>query len=187
MLDARGDRVFDVRFLELGADALLNALEELLVLFALGFQALDDLIVADRVEHLEAQVLEFPLDAAHAQTVRDGRVNLHRLERLVALLALGQVLEGARVMQAVGQLDQDDADILGHGHEHFAQVLKLLLLLGITQHAQAGDAVHQLGDRRAELVLDLLIAELGVLNAVVQQRGADRIRVQPHLDHDLGH
>ena len=88
-------------------------------------------------------------------------------------------------MQAVGQLDQDNADVLGHGHEHFAQVLKLLLLLGITQHAQAGDAVHQLGDRCAELVLDLLIAELGVLNAVVQQRGADRIRVQPHLDHDL--
>ena len=187
VLDARGDRVFDVRFLELGADALLNALEELLVLFALGFQALDDLVVADRVEHFEAQVLEFPLDAAHAQTVRDGRIDLHRLERLVALFSLGQVLEGARVVQAVGQLDQDDADVLGHCHEHLAQVLKLLLLLGIAQHAQAGDAVHQLGDRRAEFVFNLLIAELGVLDAVMQQRRADRIRIQPHLDHDLGY
>ena len=187
MLDARRNRIMDMRLRQLLADALLYPLEEFLVLLALRPEALDDLVIADRVEHLEAQVLQLPFDTAHTQPVRDRRIDLHGFERLVALLALGQELERARVMQPVGQLDQDDADILGHGEEHLAQVLELLLLLGIAQHAQAGNAVHQLRDRRAKLVFDLLVAELRILDAVVQQRGADRIRIQPHFNHDLGH
>ena len=106
---------------------------------------------------------------------------------LSLLLALRQELERARVVQAVGQLDEDDADVLRHREEHLAQILELLLLFGVAQHTQSGDAVHQLSDRGAELVLDLLIAKLGVLDAVVQQRRADGVRIQTHLDDDLRH
>ena len=118
--------------------------------------------------------------------MRDRRVNLHGFQRLVALLALGQELEGTGIVQSVSQLDEDNADILRHGEEHLAQVLELLLLLGVAQHAQSGYAVHQLRDRRAEFVFDLLVAELGVLNAVMQQRCTNGIRIQPHLHNDLG-
>ena len=155
------------------------------MLLALRLEALDDLVVADGVEDLERKVLKLPLDAAHAETVRDRRVNLHGLERLVSLLALGQELERARVVQAVGELDHNDADILRHGEEHLTQILELLLLLGVAQHAQARNAVDELRDRRAELVLDLLVAEFGVLDAVMQECGADGIGIETHLDHDL--
>jgi hypothetical protein len=30
-------------------------------------------------------------------------------------------------VQSVGELDQDDANVLGHGDEHLAQVVALLL------------------------------------------------------------
>jgi len=41
-------------------------------------------------------------------------------------LALGrEVLEGAHVVQAVGELDEDDADIADHSEEHLADVLGL--------------------------------------------------------------
>ena len=187
VLNARRNRILDARLGQFAADAVLDTLEKNLLLLALLFQALDDLVISNRVEDFERQVLQLPLDAAHAQTVRDRRVNLHRFERLIPLFALRKELEGARVVQAVSQLDEDNADILGHGKEHLAQILKLLLLLGVAQHAQTGDAVDQLSDRRAKLVFDLLIAELCILNAVVQQRGADRVGIQPHLDHNLGH
>ncbi len=72
-----------------------------------------------------------------------------------------------------------------HREEHLAQILELLLLLGVAQHAQAGNAVDELRDRRAELVLDLLVAEFGVLDAVMQECGADGIGIETHLDHDL--
>ena len=187
MLDARGNGVIDVRFFQLGADALLNALQELLVLFALRLQTLDDLVVADRIEYLERQILQLPLDAAHAESVRDRRIDLHGLQRLVALLALGQVLERARIVQPVRQLDQDHADVLRHGKEHLTQILELLLLLGIAQHTQPGNAVYQLRNRRAEFVFDLLIAECGILDTVMQQRRTDGVRIQTHLHYDLGH
>ena len=144
-------------------------------------------MIADGVQNAQAQVLQLPLDAAHAQAVGDGRVDLHGLKRLIALLALGQVLEGARIVQAVGQLDEDDADILGHGHEHLAQVLKLFLLFGVAQHTQSGDAVHQLGDRCAEFIFNLAVSKIGVLDAVMQQAGTDRVSIQAHLNDDLGH
>ena len=51
-----------------------------------------------------------------------------RAMRVCALL--GQVLQRAHVVQAVGELDQDDADVVDHGQEHLAEVLGLALLGG---------------------------------------------------------
>ena len=60
--------------------------------------------------------------------MRDGRVNLHILQRFIALLL--RFPEGRRphVMQAVGKLDDDNPDIIRHGDEHFTDVFRLLLL-----------------------------------------------------------
>ena len=43
---------------------------------------------------------------------------------------LGEELEGAHVVEAVGELHQDDADVVHHGQEHLAVVLGLPLLGG---------------------------------------------------------
>ena len=57
-------------------------------------------------------IRDSPFDTAHTQPVRDRRIDLHGFERLVALLALGQELEGTGIVQSVSQLDEDNADIL---------------------------------------------------------------------------
>ena len=45
-------------------------------------------------------------------------------------------------MQPVGQLDQDDADVLDHGEQHLADALGLAVLaVGEVDFAQLGDAV----------------------------------------------
>jgi hypothetical protein len=41
------------------------------------------------------------------------------------------VLERPHVVQAVRELDQDHADVLGHGEDHLAEVLGLLFLRGL--------------------------------------------------------
>ena len=56
-----------------------------------------------------------------------GRVDLARLERDAAPLVRPQVLERAHVVQAVGELDQDDARVLRHRQQQLAVVLDLLL------------------------------------------------------------
>ena len=152
----------------------LHAVHESLVLALLCLERLCDLLVAHGVEVFERQVLKLPLDALHTETVGDGGVDLHRFKRLLALLFRRLILHGAHVVRAVGKLDEDDADVLSHGHEHLAQVFHLLLFLAGVLHArQLGDALDKVGDGGGELLGDLGIGRVGVLDAVVHEGGLD--------------
>ena len=103
------------------------------------------------------------------------------------LLLRRQAVQGAHVVEPVGELDQDDPDVLGHRQQHLADVLGLLLLVAVgAELGQLGDAVDELGDLGAELLLDVGQAELGVLRDVVEERGLDGDRVDPELGQDLG-
>ena len=117
----------------------------------LGDQALD-LVVLARMQRLEGEVLELPLDRVDAEPVRDRRVDVERLARLVDLLLLRHRVDRAHVVQAVGELDQDDPDVRGHRDHHLAVVLGLRLVARLEgQPGQLGDAVDEPGDLLAEL------------------------------------
>ena len=179
----------DVHLPQPAFDLFDHALNEGVVLGALGFQRGFDLVVGHGVEVFEGRVLQLPLHALHAQAVGDGRVNLHGFQRLLALLVRGLVLHGAHVVGAVGNLDEDDADVPGHGHEHLAQILHLLLFLGGVDHAgELAHALHQIGDGGGKLPGHVLVGHVGVLDGVVQQGGDNGLGVQMQLvGHDLRH
>ena len=89
-------------------------------------------------------------------------------------------------MQTVGDLDQNDADVLAHGKEHLAQVLHLLVFLGgILDTSQLTDALHQIGDGRRKQLRHVLMGRLCVLDDVMQQRRDDGLGVQLLVRHDL--
>jgi hypothetical protein len=161
------------------------------VVLALGPLLVDqalDLLVLARVQRRERQVLELPLDRVDAEPVGDRRVDLQGLLRLVDLLLLGHRADRPHVVQAVGELDEDDPDVRGHRHHHLAVVLRLGLVAGLEGDAlELRDAVDQARDLVAELTLDLLERRARVLDRVVEQRGAERRGVQPHPGADLGH
>ena len=94
---------------------------------ALGDHRLDLLVLA-RMQRLEREILELPLERVDAEPVRERRVDLERLLRRLHLLLLAEVLDRAHVVQAVRELDQDHARVLGHRHDHLAVVLGLGLL-----------------------------------------------------------
>ena len=71
----------------------------------------------------------------------------------------GSALQRAHVVQPVGQLHDDHADVVDHRQQHLADALGLPLLARIEmQLAQLGDAVHAARHFVAELLLDLLQA-----------------------------
>jgi hypothetical protein len=70
---------------------------------ALGDHRLDLRVLA-RVERLEGEILELPLERVDAEPVRERRVDLERLLRLLHLLLLRQVLDRAEVVEAVASL-----------------------------------------------------------------------------------
>ena len=98
-------------------------------------------------------------------------MRLHLLARHVA--------QGAHVVRAVGQLDQDDAHVARHGQQHLAERLGLVFLAGVElQLVQLGQAIHQFGHRRAEALDQLGLGDAAVFHGVVQQRGHQGLRVE---------
>jgi hypothetical protein len=170
---------------ELARQVLAGLVDVALALLALlGHEPLDLLVLA-RVQGREREVLELPLDRVDAEAVGDRRVDVERLARLVHLLLLGHRLDRAHVVQAVGELDQDDPDVGGHRDHHLAVVLGLRLVAGLEGDAgQLGDAVDEPGDLLAEALAHLLDRRRGVLDGVVQQRRAQRLGVQAHARAD---
>ena len=188
VLGAAGDLRLDAQRLELLEQVLAGLGHVALALLALlGHQVLDLLVLA-RVQGGEGEVLELPLDRVDAEAVGDRAVDVERLLGLVDLLLLRHGLQRAHVVEAVGELDEDDPDVGGHRDHHLAVVLGLGLVARLEGDArQLGDAVDQAGDLVAELLAHLLERGAGVLDRVVQQRGAQRLGVEAHARADLGH
>ena len=96
-------------------------------------------------------------------------------------------LQRAHVVQTVGQLDEDDADVVHHGQHHLAHVFGLRLFRrGEIDLADLGDALDDVRDLLAELGLDLVDGDRGVFDGIVQQAGDDGRGVQLHLRQDGG-
>jgi hypothetical protein len=126
----------------------------------------------------EREVLELPLEGVDAEAVRERRVDLERLAGLLRLLLLAEVLDRPHVVEAVGELDEDDADVLRHRHDHLPVVLGLRLLAALeADPRQLRDALDQLRHVVAELRAHLVELRVGVLDDVVQQRRRDRLLV----------
>ena len=147
-----------------------------------------DLLVLVGLQVEEGEVLQLPLDGVDAEAVGDGGVDLQRLAGLEDAPVLAQGRQCAHVVQAVGQLDDDDADVLGHGHEHLANGGRLLV--GERLHLDAGDlgdALHQRPHLRVEGALHLLGRHLRVLHGVVEQRRRDGLGVHAQIGQDDAH
>ena len=106
-----------------------------------------------------------------------------------ASLMMMTELEGPHIVQPVRQLDDDDPDILGHGQEHFPQVLRLhFQFVGrIGQPSQFGDAVHQKRYLFPEHFPDLVLAHLGVLHHIVEESRRDGLLIHLQVRQDNGH
>ena len=91
----------------------------------------------------------------------------------------GVDLQGAHVVEAVRQLDEDDANVLRHGEEHLADALSpggAVVgpgpAVGRGQRVQAGQlghAVHQAGHVGPEALGKLLSRDVAVLDDVVEE------------------
>ena len=168
--DAAFDARLNARLFELVGNRRLHLGEESLAFLAAGVDGFFHLLVAQRIEEAESKVLEFAANFAHAETVGDGGVDFQRLFGDLVLALGRQVLEGAHVVQAVGQLDEHHADVVDHGEHHLAQVFGLLLFPGGEVNlADFGDAFDDVSDLLAEFLADVDDGDRRVFDRIVEQ------------------
>ena len=74
------------------------------------------------------------------------------------------------VVEAVGELDEDDPDVVDHRQQHLAEVLGLPLFARRKRNgADFGDPLDDVGDLGAEVLLNLLDRRQRVFDDVVQE------------------
>ncbi len=182
--DLRLDAAFSQGLLELGE----NARHEVAAFLAQESEPRQDTAAGVGIELGESEILELVLHLVHADALGELRVDLHGLARdAAALVGILDEAQRAHVVQAVRELDQQHADVLGHRQHQLAEILGLLGLARLQLDArELGDPVHQAGDLRAEQPLDLFEGRQRVLDGVVQQPRDDRRAVEAHPREDAG-
>jgi len=174
--------------LEAGLQRFENAVEQLLAVAPGVTHGAVNQHRAHRVHGLEAEIFKLGAQAVHAQTVGDWRVDLQGFLGDASAFFRRQCAEGAHVVQAVGQLDQNHADVAGHRQRHFLEVFGLRFGLGLEGHlGQLADPVHQLGDGIAELLDQCVLRNAGVFNHVMQHGGHQALMVHVHVGKDVGY
>ena len=102
-------------------------------------------------EVAKGQVLKFLVSLVQTEAVGNGCINVERLRRDAGPFVTWGIGQGAHIVGAVGQLDQDDANIARHGQQHLAKRLSLVFFTGReVQLFQLGQAVDQLCDGGAK-------------------------------------
>jgi len=123
----------------------------------------------------------------HAHAAGERGIDVERLFRHAAARRLRHVMQGAHVVQTIGELDQQHAHVVGDREQELAQVLRLLRLLSHQiEFLQLGEALDQTADLRAEQAVDLRPRRFGVLDRVVQEGGRDGGVIELEIGEDRG-
>ena len=169
-----------------GLEGLLHlALDAIHQIAAVAARALDRFRqhgVAPRVDVLKGQLLQLAVGLVQPQTVGDRHINVQRLAGDARALVRDHRIHRAHVVQAVGQLDQNDAHIPRHRQQHFAKRLGLVFFAGVKlQFVEFGQAIDDLGRGRPEALDQLDLGDATVLHGVVHERGHDGLRIKLHV------
>ena len=138
-----------LRLGQLGRDVLGQLLDQPFGRAPARFDALAERLEGLRLEIPERQLLELVLHLAHPEPIGDRRVDVARLLRDRDAALLGQMVQRPHVVQAIGELHQDDPDVVDHREQHLAEVLGLpLLARRELDRAQLGHALRPRARRR---------------------------------------
>jgi hypothetical protein len=181
------DRDLGARVGEGLLDVAPHAVDDVAPRAARALQRLAHRRIPPGVHEAEGQVLQLAVHLVQAQAVRDGGEDLDGLARDAGALGRCHRIHRAHVVQAVAQLDEDDAHVARHRQQHLAERLGLAVLAGgELQLVQLGQAVDQVGRRGAEQLDQLGFGDAAVLDGVVHQRRHQRGGVELPIGHQAG-
>ena len=165
-----------------------NLVEDFLAIATRLFHRIFQHPVTHRVQRGKTEIFKFQAHLVHAQPIGNGRVNIQCLARNAAALFAAHHTQRSHVVQAIGKLDQDDADIAHHGQHHLAEVFRLCLSLAFKLDlGELADAIDQFGHFFTELTGHHFLGGAGILYNIVQDAGDDALGVHVHFSKYVRH
>ena len=164
----------------------LNGIQKTLPLLLFELEHPLNLLIGNRVQKAQRDVLQLLLDGADTQTVRQRSIDLHCFQCFFSALILLPVFTGAHIVQAVRQLYDDNPHILCHRQQHLAHIFRLTLFLtGIAELGQLGNAVHHQRNICTKHLFDFIQCGSSVLHHVMQKTCTDGFGVHSQLHQDM--
>ena len=136
------------------------------------------------VLYFEAELFQLGFDGKQPQTVCYGRIYKERFARYFELFALRHGIQCAHIVEPIRNFDQNDAYIVVHRDNEFAEVLRLCALqLTVSKQIAAyfGEPLHDLRHLITKQSAYILHGILGILHYIVQQRAYNTGGAEPHL------
>ena len=168
------------------AQGVGDLVEELLLVAARPFQRAFQHAVAVWKRGAEPQVLELELEGVEPEPAGDGRVYVQGLARDGAAPRRCHGIERAHVVSAVGEFDEDHAQVAHHRQHHLAEGFRLRLGARLELDlVELGYAVDDFRHGRAELAGQLFLGDRRVFDDVVQDGRDDGVGVHVQIRQDL--
>ncbi len=140
ILLAATDLMLDPRLFQTTADFALDGVDDLAAIATGAAHRFAQHAGSHGIERFETQLFQLVLHGVNTEAVGDGGEDFEGFPGDAAAFVRAQGAQGAHVVGAVGQLDQNDPDILGHRHHHLAEVLGLrLFAIAKFQLVELGD------------------------------------------------
>ena len=185
---ATEDPGLDVGLGQLPAHTVQNSPQQLAAVPARCLDRFGQGVETPGMDVLEGQILQLPGDIVESQTRGDWYVDFQCFVGNPPALLRPDRPHCLQVMAAVGELDQHDAQIARHRHQHLAKVFRLGILIGLKLDlVQLGQPVDQIGHLLAEFLGNLGLADRRVFHDIVQQRRDDGRCIHAPLSHRAGH
>ena len=140
-----------------------------------------NLLVLLREAVLHAEILQLRFDGVQAKTIGQRSEEVNGLARNLNLLILGHSAQCAHIVQAVGNLDKDNAHIVRQGEQHLAEILRLTRCVGIEDARHLGQSIDHRCNLLAEDMLHILHRVVGILHHVVKEGCNHRFYAQTYL------
>ena len=169
--DAGADAVLRKNFLRFGEDLFENRAA---VVAAQKNVFVEDPI-AEGITVCKGEFLEFPEDLVETEPVRNRHVDVERFLPDAGALFGAHDAQGAHVVETVGKLYENHADVPRHGEEHLAKALGLGDFVGgEAKFVEFRYAVHKFRHLNAEALGHLLLAQRRVFKDVVHEARLNR-------------
>ena len=175
-------------------DGLDHIIDVTITIDTLFSQLPGDGLVIRLLQITKGEIFKLPLDLTDAQPVRQWRVDIKYFPCHLLLLFPRGVLDLTQGTGALGNLDQCDADVIDHGHQHLAQIVLLVMLgqprawrLQITDSGHLQDAINQLRHFSPKPPAYRLAADQSFAHGPIEYRRLQRRLIKLQQRKDIRH